>query len=194
MKKGFTLAETLITLAILGVVAAVTMPLLIKSRPDKDAIMYKKAVLTTEQVILTLAESDDTDIADTEKYDSDYDEETQSASRFCQYFKSKVDVNNHQYSGCPNGSYGNPAFQTVDGLQYYGFTSDGTYIYFYVDRNITDKEDKTLSRNKGLSIAINISTGKVIAGLKSNNKLSSSGSYKTYEEKLLKASDGLNRG
>ena len=38
MKKAFTLAEVLITLAIIGIVAAITIPTLVKN--------YKKKVIT----------------------------------------------------------------------------------------------------------------------------------------------------
>lgn len=38
MKNGFTLAEVLITLGIIGVVAAMTMPTLIQKNQDKELI------------------------------------------------------------------------------------------------------------------------------------------------------------
>ena len=38
MKKAFTLSEALITLAILGVLAAILIPVLDNVRPDKDKI------------------------------------------------------------------------------------------------------------------------------------------------------------
>ena len=44
MKKAFTLSEALVTLAILGVLAAILIPVLDNVRPDKDKIMYKKAM------------------------------------------------------------------------------------------------------------------------------------------------------
>lgn len=42
MKKGFTLAEILITLGIIGVVAAMTMPTLIQKQQDKEAVVKVK--------------------------------------------------------------------------------------------------------------------------------------------------------
>ena len=49
-KKGFTLAEMLISLAIIGVIAALTMPGLLNSKPKKEKAMYMKAynTLTTQ--------------------------------------------------------------------------------------------------------------------------------------------------
>lgn len=43
LKKGFTLQETLITLAIIGIVAAVTVPRLAKIAPDRNHASYIKA-------------------------------------------------------------------------------------------------------------------------------------------------------
>ena len=44
MKKSFTLAEVLITLGIIGVVAAMTMPTLIKKQNEKKDIVHLKKV------------------------------------------------------------------------------------------------------------------------------------------------------
>lgn len=52
IKKGFTLAEVLITLAILGVVAALTIPgLLANTQGRQYSVGYKKAVSTFGQAI-----------------------------------------------------------------------------------------------------------------------------------------------
>lgn len=50
-KSGFTLAETLITLGIIGVVAAITIPTIISFVPNKNKILLRKAYLTIEQTI-----------------------------------------------------------------------------------------------------------------------------------------------
>lgn len=50
-KSGFTLAETLITLGIIGVVAAITIPTIVSLSPNKTKIMLRKAYLTIEQII-----------------------------------------------------------------------------------------------------------------------------------------------
>ena len=47
MKRGFTLAEVLITLGIIGVVASMTMPVLIGSYKKKAAVSQLKKVYSS---------------------------------------------------------------------------------------------------------------------------------------------------
>ncbi len=62
MKNAFTLAETLITLMIIGLIAAWMYPALIKAAPDENALQYRKAFYSLEDVIRSLAN-------DSTKYD-----------------------------------------------------------------------------------------------------------------------------
>lgn len=54
-KKGFTLAETLLTLGIIGIVAALVLPMANSLRPDQTKIMYLKAFDSTSQAMRVLA-------------------------------------------------------------------------------------------------------------------------------------------
>ncbi|MBR6298827.1 MAG: prepilin-type N-terminal cleavage/methylation domain-containing protein [Candidatus Gastranaerophilales bacterium] len=56
--KGFTLAEVMITLMIIGIISAIVIPVAIHSKPDENLIKFKKAHDTLHQVIKTLVESD----------------------------------------------------------------------------------------------------------------------------------------
>ena len=56
MKKGFTLAEVLITLGIIGVVAALTMPSLIQNYKRKEATARLKKFYSTMSQAVMLAE------------------------------------------------------------------------------------------------------------------------------------------
>lgn len=53
-KHGFTLAETLITLGIIGVVAALTIPIANSLKPDENKIFYLKAFDTLTQTVQEL--------------------------------------------------------------------------------------------------------------------------------------------
>ena len=51
-----TLSEVLITLMVLGIIAALTIPILNSKRPDKDAVMFKKAFLNVSAAVAKLDE------------------------------------------------------------------------------------------------------------------------------------------
>lgn len=55
MKNAFTLAETLIVLVIIGVIAGFLIPAINSSKPDKNAIMYRKAFYAVEDAVSKLA-------------------------------------------------------------------------------------------------------------------------------------------
>ncbi len=58
-KRGFTLAEVLVTLAVIGVVAALTIPTIIQSSGEKQAkTAVRKAISITNQVLaMSIAEN-----------------------------------------------------------------------------------------------------------------------------------------
>ena len=59
-KSGFTLAEVLVTILILGVVATVTIPILFAIADDRQAkVAYKKALSVTSQGIKMLIAKED---------------------------------------------------------------------------------------------------------------------------------------
>ena len=55
MKKGFTLAEALITLGIIGIVAALTLPAINSTRPDAKKVKYLKTYDAICEVVKSLA-------------------------------------------------------------------------------------------------------------------------------------------
>ena len=50
MKKGFTLAELLVTLGTIGVLAAITAPMITGLMPDKNKMMVIKAYKTLSDI------------------------------------------------------------------------------------------------------------------------------------------------
>ncbi len=57
-KRGFTLAEVMITLTIIGIITAVIIPVAINSKPDENIMKFKKAHNTLWQAISELVNSD----------------------------------------------------------------------------------------------------------------------------------------
>lgn len=60
MKKAFTLSEALVTLAIIGVLAAILIPVINNARPDKDKIVYKKALYSLQNAVSNAMEEAET--------------------------------------------------------------------------------------------------------------------------------------
>lgn len=58
MKKGFTLAEVLITLGIIGVVAAMTLPTLIENHQKKEVVSRLQKFYTNINQAIRLSEVD----------------------------------------------------------------------------------------------------------------------------------------
>ncbi|MBE7710596.1 MAG: type II secretion system protein [Cyanobacteria bacterium SIG31] len=57
MKKGYTLAEVLVALGIVSVIAALTLPLINKYKPDTNKVMYLKAYDSLVEVTQKIVES-----------------------------------------------------------------------------------------------------------------------------------------
>lgn len=58
LKFGYTLAEGLITLAIIGALAAIAMPVIVNSLPDKNDALYKKGSYAIEHAVSDIVNDD----------------------------------------------------------------------------------------------------------------------------------------
>lgn len=157
-KRAFTLAEVLVTLMIIGVIAAITIPSLRKSAGDREIIAgTKKAYSTVSQAIL-LAENENGPIRrwglidGTDKGVMDAYEKVKpyfNIARYCEanakgcWADKTYQLDGTAISG-DLGCYGANcvAFSTADGANYsidigavYGITTTGTNMAFIVDVN-----------------------------------------------------------
>ncbi|MBE7704954.1 MAG: type II secretion system protein [Cyanobacteria bacterium SIG29] len=169
MKKAFTLSEALVTLAILGVLAAILIPVLDNVRPDKDKITYKKALYSLQGAVSNAMDSTEYAMAnnsaafwkDTAFQEGGY----VGAHAFCQAVASslntagKVNCQTSGYDNCKNSSascYDSPNFVTTDGIRFWGlegynWNEDGTggnARVVYVDRAIGTSELKAVQRTR----------------------------------------------
>ena len=138
-KKAFTLAEVLITLGVIGIVAAMTIPVLMQNHQKKVLdTKYKKAIsVLANGFKLMMADEDVDDLSSTEYFkcgdedgdDFDWDEMNLCHSNIIpKYFKVLNDTNDTAFKTklanteiyYSNGSfmYGDPgySFQLTDGI------------------------------------------------------------------------------
>ena len=124
MKKGFTLAEVLITLGIIGVVAAMTIPTLIQiTNSVKFASQFKKSVSTLSQAALMAQAQYDIDysLVTTASNDSTCGSDTVAGGNFtvCGIFNNTLAGQTYY------GPYGSTKVKAVNGTDKYEFATDG---------------------------------------------------------------------
>lgn len=93
-KRGFTLAELMIVLTILGVVAAILTPLAFNAAPDENKLRFKKAYYTLQRNTDAVMNSDIYPEGDMSKV-------TNPAKTFCYAFS---DMLNTMYDNCEASS------------------------------------------------------------------------------------------
>lgn len=143
--KAFTLAEVLITIAVIGIIAIVTIPVLSLNNPDKDAISFRKAFYNVVLAFDKATQTTDVNCgSDWRKCGYNVDPCTIIVS----YLNTIGDVNCEDES-----SYEFPNFKTADGIIYWGFEGgfDDMQKIVYVDRKLSAKEQAiaSLQKNRG---------------------------------------------
>lgn len=137
--KGFTLAEVLITLGIIGVVAALTMPSLIASHKEKATVARLKKVYSTLENAYMLARNENMDVQSW--FESD---DVKTNSKIF-YEKLKPYLNVMKDCGVESGCLTEGYVKTLDGRNYNNYNlntkeyrfilSDGTQVMIYLAKS-----------------------------------------------------------
>lgn len=130
-KIGFTLAEVMITIAVLGVLAAILIPAVMNTSPDQSKVMFKKSYYTLEKTVQAMI-NDDT-YYPAEQIDAGtgkslgFNYATISAgmnvpagnNKFCYLFSQSVNTIGTVNCTALSSGTGTFSFQTADGIMWY---------------------------------------------------------------------------
>ena len=122
-RRGISLAEMLLALAIVGILAAILMPVLKSSQPDKMEMLHKKASYIVEHVVADIAFDEDLYPPTTTKTGLGsigavkVDGVTYAGEeKFCELFASRV---NKMPGSVTNCAAGKKTFTSVEGIDWY---------------------------------------------------------------------------
>jgi len=139
---AFSLGEVLVTLTIVGIIAALILPTIKHIKPDKQKMLFKKAYTNVERVVTELV-NDNYLYPEVADYDGlDYTDGVElnnktygGVSKFCELFAMKLNNISSDDIKCPytsltDNSAGTPSFVTNDGIEFYipntSFATDTT--------------------------------------------------------------------
>ena len=133
IKKGFTLAETLVTMSVIAVVAAIALPSISRLRPNQEMVMLKKVYYLTGRMVNELVNDEDFYPDDDTENKSGFShvnttpeatyhgKEYKGNDKFCGLFAARMNVKGD--INCVNGlsftdgqAPGNGSFTTADGV------------------------------------------------------------------------------
>lgn len=204
MKKAFTITEAIISAAMLGVVAAIVLPMINDFQPNKDKTAYNKALYSMQSAVSNVMDNTFEIAANMgSAYEPSKHLQNLTREQACNAFAENFNTTGSINCGV-NGSYEEPNFITTDGMRFWDIGGSGP---FASENGKTsqiikmDRELKQADRNKrekapvqgdgskggeGLKIAIR-RDGKVYTPENSETD-----PYWAYENYLIKEAMSLN--
>ena len=133
--KAFTLAEVMVTLAVLGVLASLMLPIIGQVRPNKSKALFKKAYFVAERMVYEMVNDEDLypntgtfvgfdNVSEVTYLSHDYGHKTDNTkrnSKFCEIFARKVNTTSDTtHCDAAHAAFGaTPSFETTDGVAWY---------------------------------------------------------------------------
>ena len=129
-KKAMSLAEVLVSLAVVGVLAIILIPLMLKSTTNKEKFLYKKAINSMQNAIsAVMSEYEAVNAANfLPELSQNEDIRAQIASKL--YARGTV------RTGDGAGSASNPDFTAGDGMTWWNIPQKWTPGDSYIDVNV----------------------------------------------------------
>lgn len=120
-RKGFTLAEVMVVLGILGILAAFLVPAIFQTAPDNNKVMFKKAYYTLEQAISKMINDDNSYPSEVSGIERGFNytgvKANNTNNKFCYYLADEL--NTVEAVTCPTNDASpvtNGYFTTTDGV------------------------------------------------------------------------------
>ena len=160
-KKGFTLAEVLITLTVIGVISAMTIPGLRKNADQREMVAGVKKAYSTLSNTFMLAEQENGPIKRWGLTDADTITVFNILKEHMNITKDCINttgclgtgefyqLNGAKYTGLTNKGYGSPAtaFLTADGMSWAFDIQPNSHYMFFVDVNGAEKKPNMLGQD-----------------------------------------------
>ncbi len=124
-RKGFTLAEMMVCLTIISIIATLLMPAISRLRPNKSKVMFKKTYYLTERIVSELVNDEESYpfVEDRVGFDNvdevEFNGITYSGiNKFCQLFALKLNTLSGDSNCVATADWNNPSFVTTDGVKW----------------------------------------------------------------------------
>lgn len=139
-RVAFTLAEVLVTLGVLGIIAAMTIPSIKKVFPDNNRVMFKKAYTTLEKAVYNVI-NDETNYPSSQTTGTtttypiqvgfNYTTATSNGTydKFCYFLAKQLNISTGGSTSCTTqGTVANTKFATTtDGMIWYLHTASDEF-------------------------------------------------------------------